>query len=218
MALQVIGAGLGRTGTLTLKIALEQLGFGPCHHMVEVFAHPEQAVFWRKAADGGPVEWEDLFCDYGASVDWPSAHFYKQLAARYPDAKVILTLRDPQRWYASMSETILKVAAEMAAKADPQSPDPSRFAEIIIAKNTFGYDFSQANVIAAFEAHNAEVQRVIAPQRLLVFEAVQGWTPLCDFLGVREPQTPFPRTNAREEFWAHLAEARGTIGTTGQVR
>jgi len=202
MALQVIGAGLGRTGTYSLKLALEQLGFGPCHHMLEVFAHPEQALFWRRAADREPVEWEELFCDYRASVDWPSAHFYKELAERYPDAKVILSRRDPQRWYESMSDTILKVTAQMAAEADPNAP--RRFAEIIVAKNTFGYDFTQANVIAAFEAHNAEVQRVIAPERLLLFEAAQGWAPLCRFLGVPEPQTPFPRTNSREDFWAHL--------------
>ena len=206
MALQVIGAGLGRTGTMTLKTALEMLGFVPCHHMVEVFAHMEQAPFWLRAAKGEAVDWEEFFARYNASVDWPSAHFYAQLAERYPDAKVILTRRDPQRWYESMSETILKA---MAASGDGPAPDdhPMRFADIIIAEKTFGRDFSAASVIAAFERHNAEVQRVIPADRLLVFEAAQGWAPLCDFLGVAAPAVDFPRTNSREEFWQHTMPA-----------
>lgn len=108
MALQVIGAGLGRTGTLTLKTALERLGFGPCHHMVEVFANPEQVPVWNKAVLGEPVDWDDIYGPYKATVDWPGAHFWAPLADRYTDAKIILSKRDPQRWYESMSETILK--------------------------------------------------------------------------------------------------------------
>ncbi|MGN6820173.1 MAG: sulfotransferase family protein [Sphingomonas sp.] len=201
MALQVIGAGLGRTGTLTLKTALEMLGFAPCHHMVEVFAHPEQRHFWLRAARGEAVEWEEMFGGYNASVDWPSAHFYAALADRYPEAKVILTRRDPQRWFESISETILKA---MSMHEGPAPDDHfMRFGDIIIAENTFGRDFGAANVIAAFERHNAEVQRIIPPERLLVFEAAQGWDPLCRFLGVGVPDTPFPRTNSREEFWQH---------------
>lgn len=202
MALQIIGAGLGRTGTLTLKTALEQLGFAPCHHMVEVFANPAQVPFWLRAAKREAVDWEEVFRDYRASVDWPSAHFYAALAARYPDAKVILTRRDPHRWFESMSDTILKA---MRARGDGPAPDdhPMRFADIIIAERTFGRDFSEANVIAAFERHNAEVQRIIPSDRLLVFEAAQGWDPLCDLLGVAAPDVPFPRTKSREEFWQH---------------
>lgn len=201
MALQIIGAGLGRTGTLTLKTALEQLGFAPCHHMVEVFAHPEQRHFWLRAAKGEQVDWDEMFGGYRASVDWPSAHFYAELAERYPNAKVILTRRDPERWFESMSATILKAmgAHEGAAPDD----HPMRFADIIIAEKTFGRDFSAANVIAAFERHNAGVQRAIPPERLLVFEAAQGWEPLCRFLGVAAPDAPFPRTNSPEEFWQH---------------
>lgn len=203
MSLKVIGAGLGRTGTLTLKTALEQLGFGPCHHMVEVFANPAQMGFWRRAAIGEAVDWEEVFAAYGSSVDWPSAHFYKALADRYPEAKVILSLRDPQRWYDSMSETILKVM-DGSGNQDRFGSEDGRFAEIIVADKTFGYDFSRDNVIAAFERHNAEVRKTIPAERLLVFEAADGWTPLCAFLGVPVPDTPFPRTNSREEFWSHL--------------
>ena len=209
MALQVIGAGLGRTGTMTLKTALEQLGFGPCHHMIEVFAHPEQAAFWRRAAGGEAVDWDEGFKGYNSSVDWPSAHFYKQTAAHWPEAKVILSRRDPKRWYESMTETILKAMRERAfgggegGGGSGSKEHPMRFAEMIVKDQTFHGDFSEANVIAAFERHNAEVIATIPPERLLVFEAAQGWGPLCAFLGVPVPETDFPRTNSREEFWTH---------------
>lgn len=203
MALQVVGAGLGRTGTLSLKAALEMLGFAPCHHMVEVFAHPEQAAFWLRAAQGEAVDWEEVFADYRANVDWPSCHFYKQLAKAYPQAKVILSRRDPAKWYDSMCETILP-AIEQGNK-DPARREWSRFINLIISEQTFARDFSRANVIAAFERHNAEVIATIPAERLLVFEAAHGWEPLCKFLGVEIPDTPYPRTNSRDEFKAHLS-------------
>lgn len=202
MALRIVGAGLGRTGTLTLKIALEHLGFAPCHHMTEVLIHPEQMAFWRRAGDGEMVDWDEVFSAYLASVDWPGAHFYKQLADHYPDAKVILTVRDPKRWFDSASETIFKVMQSGVMSEGKPPEDPSRFAEIIIEKNTFHGDFSEANAIATFERHNDEVRRLIPPERLLVYEVTQGWQPLCAFLGLPVPDAPFPRTNARDEFWA----------------
>src|SRR5919199_3150253 len=106
MALEVIGAGFGRTGTMSLKVALEELGFGPCYHMTEVFANPKHVKFWEAAARGEPVDWEELFRGYRSSVDWPGAAFYEELMERYPDAKVILTVRDPDRWYESALNTI----------------------------------------------------------------------------------------------------------------
>lgn len=208
MALDVIGAGLGRTGTKTLQTALIELGLGPCHHMTEVFAHPETMGFWYRAARGGPVDWDAGLAGYRSAVDWPSAHFYRELAAQYPAAKVILTRRDPLRWYESMAETILKVMTERAAP-DRNSDGDFRFSQIIVAEKTFGWDFSAENVIAAFERHNAEVIASIPPERLLVFEAAMGWEPLCTFLGRPVPATPFPRTNDRTEFWQHATpEAR----------
>jgi len=201
MPLKIIGAGFGRTGTLTLKAALEQLGFGPCHHMIEVFSHPEQRPIWYQAALGEAIDWEDLLGAYQSSVDWPSCHFYQQLSALYPGAKVILTLRDPQKWWQSMNATILKVFAERAANA-AQTQD-NRFVDLMVAKQTFDNDFSETNVIAAFERHNARVRAVIPANRLLVYEVTQGWAPLCDFLDVPMPPCLFPRTNSQEEFWAH---------------
>jgi len=208
MALQVIGAGLGRTGTLTLKTALEMLGFGPCHHMTEVIAHPEQGAFWNRAARGEPVEWDEIYGPYRATVDWPGASFYAELAERYPEAKVILSLRDPERWYDSMTETILKAMGMMGLDKDVPEDHPMYFGRLLIVQGAFGGDFSRDNVIAAFKRHNAEVQRRIPPERLLVFEAAQGWEPLCAFLGVPVPDAPFPKTNARDEFWTHAEKAQ----------
>jgi hypothetical protein len=198
MALEVIGAGFGRTGTLTLKTALEMLGFGPCHHMVEVIEHPEQLPFWNKAVRGDTVDWEDVYGTYKATVDWPGCHFYAQLADFYPKAKVILSKRDPERWYESMSETILKTLDIFMGDDHPMV-----FVSRLISRKTFDDDFSRENVLAAFERHNAEVQRRIPADRLLVFEVAQGWEPLCAFLGVPVPAEPFPRVNDRQEFHTH---------------
>jgi len=210
MALEVIGAGLGRTGTLTLKLALEQLGFGPCHHMTEVLSHPEQVPFWNRAADGEAVDWDEVYGGYRSTVDWPGCHFFAQLAKRYPDAKIILSRRDPVRWYESMSETILKSMAMMglADKGEIPADHPMRFGGIIIADETFGHDFSKENVIAAFKRHEQNVINTIPASRLLVFEAKEGWEPLCEFLDVPAPETPFPRTNSRDEFWEHVEKAQ----------
>ena len=205
MALRVIGAGLGRTGTMSLKIALEQLGFSPCHHMMEVFQHPEQRAFWLKAAQREKFDWEELFGQYKASVDWPSCHFYKELSERYPDAKVILTERDPEKWFDSFSNTILKVMQQMLADTDPVTRQSNRFAELIIADQTFHHQFDKDHVIAVYKRHNAQVRRSIPQDKLLVFDAPQGWEPLCAFLGVAVPKTPFPKLNSSEEFNARRA-------------
>lgn len=210
MTLEVIGAGFGRTGTLTLKTALEKLGFGPCHHMTEVLDNPEQMPFWNHAADGEPVDWEEVYSGYRATVDWPGCSFYAELAEVYPDAKVILSRRDPERWYASMAETILKSMTEMGLVGEDIPPEhPMRFGAILVAQRAFDRDFSKDNVIAAYERHNASVIANIPADRLLVFEAVQGWEPLCEFLDVSVPDEPFPRTNDAAEFAGHAEKAKG---------
>jgi len=205
MALQVIGAGLGRNGTLTLKTALEEIGFGPCHHMVEVFAHPDQGQFWLKAAQGEKVDWEEVFANYKASVDWPSCHFYKELSERYPDAKVILSERDPKQWYASITNTILKSMTQMIEK-DPERAKWFEFARLIVIEQTFHNDLSEDNMIAAYLRHNAKVKATIAPERLLVFNPAEGWDPLCRFLGTAVPETSFPLVNTTAEFQTRQAQ------------
>jgi hypothetical protein len=200
MTLQVVGAGFGRTGTVSLKLALEKLGFAPCHHMSEVFQHQEQVPFWDRAAQGETMNWDDVFSSYRASCDWPSCAFYKELADFYPQAKVILTLRDPQSWFKSVSATI------MGAMRKPEHGPgilPGIFAPLIIGENTFGNDFREAHMIDVFERHNEEVKRTIPADRLLVFEAREGWGPLCEFLGKPVPDMPYPKANSTDEFLAH---------------
>jgi hypothetical protein len=207
MALSVIGAGFGRTGTLSLKMALDQLGVGPCYHMSEVFKNPAAPQQWLDAAEGRPVDWDVVFKGYRSTVDWPSATFYRQLADVYPDAKVILTLRDPNAWFESTQATIFardfseqpnKVWADMANKVVGDLFDRRMH--------------DREHLISVYERHNAEVRRVIPASRLLVYEVARGWEPLCAFLGVPAPAGPMPRVNSREDFAAMVARAR-----TGQA-
>jgi hypothetical protein len=200
MSLQVIGAGFGRTGTMSLKLALEQLGFGPCHHMVEVFAHPESIPWWTDAAEGRPG-WDRIFQGYRAAVDWPTATFYKELADHYPDAKVILTERDPESWFNSTQATIF-------ARDFPENSDDPWVDMVMKAiGDLFGRRMhDKETLLAVYRAHNARVREVIPPERLLVYEVAQGWAPLCAFLGVTVPAGPMPKVNSTEEFQKHAAQ------------
>lgn len=207
MSLEVIGAGLGRTGTLSLKLALEQLGFGPCHHMVEVMAHAETTELWRRAAEGEKVDWNEIYKDYRSTVDWPGCHFYKQLATVYPKAKVVLSVRDPKKWLASMNETILKLMKEVFTNGPDEMRKGFRFIEAIIYEQTFHHRFDDDSILSAYARHIENVTRDIPADRLLVFDVAEGWEPLCKFLGVAVPETPFPRSNSREEFWSHTVPA-----------
>ena len=207
MALTVIGAGLGRTGTLSLKLALEALGVGRCFHMVELIENQELLGDWDRAGQGLPVNWDKIFAGYGATVDWPSCNYYRALAAHYPQAKVLLTLRDANKWFDSTQATIFRNIEQMTA--DPANP----FGRMI--KNTIMSMFEnrmheRAHCIAVYEGHNAEVRRAIPKDRLLEFDVAEGWTPLCAFLGRARPATLFPRVNSTEEFqrkFASRAEA-----------
>ena len=204
MALKVIGAGYPRTGTLSLKLALEMLGLGPCHHMTEVFAHPDQWPHWDAAGDGLPVDWDAVFDGYNACTDAPGCYFYRELADHYPDAKVILSLRAGETWFESMAATIFGEGHRQSMAASPVGPIIGK-----MAMKSFGGAGPQGApagpppreaMIANFDAHNAAVIRDIAPERLLIFRASDGWGPLCDFLGVAVPNGPYPRVNSSQEF------------------
>jgi Sulfotransferase domain len=198
MALDVIGAGLGRTGTTSLKFALEQLGFARCHHMSELIVHPEQSASWERAAAGEPVDWEEILKGYRATTDWPACHFYKTLAERYPGAKVILSVRDPRRWFESTQATIFNPEFLAATRTRPNGG----FVRNVLLSVFDGRMHDRDHLIEVYERHNAEVRRTIAPERLLVYEVSQGWEPLCRFLGVPVPASPFPRVNTTEDFVA----------------
>ena len=194
MALSVIGAGFGRTGTMSLKLALEQLGFGPCHHMVEVINNPAAVGWWEDAADGEPTDWEKVFEGFNSTVDWPSATFYKELADAYPAAKVILSLRDPEAWFASTQATIFRRAF------DDMSDPFQRMAHKVIGRLFDQRLTDKAKVVEVYNRHNEAVRRTIPAERLLVYDIAEGWEPLCDFLGVEVPDGPIPKVNTTEDF------------------
>jgi hypothetical protein len=202
MTLSVIGAGLGRTGTMSLKLALEQLGLGPCYHMVEVFKNPAACDWWSDAADDPQhANWARIFEGYNSTVDWPNATYYKELADAYPQAKVILTERDPETWFDSTQATIF--ANDMPE--DGETPF-ARMVRKVVHPLFDGRMHDKDKLISVFRAHNAQVREAIPPERLLVYELAQGWRPLCDFLGLAVPEGAMPKVNSREEFGARLAQ------------
>jgi hypothetical protein len=199
--MKVIGAGFGRTGTLSLKVALEELGFGPCYHMFEAMKNPAHAKAWAAAGRGEPVDWEEIYGGYQATVDWPGCSYYEQLAEAYPEAKVLLSVRDPESWYESTLATLYdahKVARTFSANAGR----PAQRAAHPIWEDTFSGRFEdKRHAIGIFERHNERVKESIPPDRLLVYEVKDGWEPLCAFLGVEPPEgRPFPRLNSRADF------------------
>lgn len=197
MALSVIGAGFGRTGTLSLKGALEQLGFGPCYHMVEIILNPAFAGYWEAIGDGAPADWDMVFNGYRATVDWPSCAYYAELAAFYPRAKVILTVRDANAWFDSAHNTIFTRMPRGMKPGNTQG----RMAYELVFKKTFGGNIDDRNhAIAVYERHNAGVMEAIPADRLLVYDLAEGWEPLCKFLDVPVPAAPMPKVNTTDDF------------------
>lgn len=219
--MKVIGAGFGRTGTKSLQVALEELGFGPCYHMTELFEHPGHADTWEAARRGEKVDWDRVLGDYEATVDWPGCTFYEDLMRRYPDAKVLLSVRDPERWYRSTRDTIYELSRlivisplsratfRLVGLFVPGIGKIGRMNNRLIWADTFHGKFEDKEYAEAiFERHNAEVQRVVPPEKLLVYEVKEGWGPLCDFLGVEVPDKPFPRLNDTAEMRSRIKMVR----------
>ena len=210
--MKVIGAGFGRTGTLSAKTALEELGAGPCYHMVEVFDKPRHVELWQAAAEGQPIDWDELFTGYNAVVDWPACAFYQQLMQAYPAAKVLLTVRDPQSWYESTRNTIYQ-----AGRMSPDSPDTAdrrRMINTLIWQGTFGGAFEdKQRAISIFERHIEEVKDRVPGARLLVYDVNEGWEPLCRFLHVAVPaDKPFPHLNETSAFHQMIQERTQSSG------
>jgi hypothetical protein len=207
MALRVVGAGVGRTGTHSLKVALEQLLGGPCYHMIEVFGRPQDVPRWHAAIKGEPFEWEAIFDGYVATVDWPSAALWRPLADANPDAVILLSTRSSaEAWWKSADRTIFDIGRRPAppelAEWDAMGRDMFRlFCDRIDDRDA---------AIAAYEAHNANV-RATAGERLVEWQPGDGWEPLCTALSLPVPDAPFPHVNSTEEFRAmtHLDEPVG---------
>ena len=174
MALKVIGSGFGRTGTMTTKQALEKLGFGPCHHMVEIIEHPEQLALW-KAAAAGNADWERVYAGYRSQVDWPGAHVWEQAAAAFPEAKVIHTERPEDAWWNSFNGTIGKFFALFRdLELPPHIMDQFSFMHDWLIQGTFTDFTDRETAIAAYRANNQRVREVIPAERLLVFSVADG--------------------------------------------
>ena len=201
MALKVIGSGLGRTGTMSTKLALEQLGLR-CHHMVEVFMHPQSVPLWIDAGNGKP-DWDAIFDGYEAMVDHPGCAYFEELMRHYPDAKVLHTVRDPDKWFDSTQATIFNPDRPLPA----EGPMKDFFDQL---RGFYSGDMNdRAFMTDFFRRHTERVLATVPKERLLVFEVAQGWGPLCDFLGVPVPDTPYPRENSTEQFQARSAAMAG---------
>lgn len=199
MTLRLVGAGLGRTGTNSLKLALEQLLGAPCYHMLEVFLHPEHTEQWHRATRNEPVDWDQLFDGYAAAVDWPVAGFTDVLMEHYPNAPVLLsTRRDAEAWWKSYSETIM-----LAMEHAEASPWKDMVTDMLVTRFTEEWN-DKDRAVAAYEQHNALIRRMVPADRLVEWQPGDGWGPLCAALGVAEPAEPFPHVNKTEDFRAML--------------
>lgn len=200
MALKVIGAGLGRTGTFSLKLALEKLLGEPCYHMAEVFEHMDHCPVWAAAARGQAPVWNEFLTGYAAAVDWPAAAFWKELSEAFPEAIVILSIRDPREWWESAHATIFPAIGHMP------NPEWRDMIDAIFAKRTHIDPADADECIEEFERHNSEVIRTVPSERLVVWNAKEGWVPLCAALGVPVPDEPFPKANTRQEFLQRMRD------------
>ena len=201
MTLSVIGAGLGRTGTLSLKHALERLGFGRCYHMYEVLGRPQDDPVWLAATRGEDVDWDALFEGFGAAVDWPVAAFWRELSEHYPDARFVLSIRDPRSWHESVMNTIYQAMSSPLERDDADARVHRAMTRELILERTFGGRLADpTHAIAVYERHNPAVMETLPAERLLVYETGAGWEPLCRFLGRPIPDEPYPHSNTRREF------------------
>ena len=212
MALQVIGTGQARTGTTSLKAALEHLGFGKCYHMIELMNHPDHLIYFEKAQRGEDVNWDELLKGYHSACDMPIIAYYKQVIKKYKDVKVIHTTRDPEAWYKSMTDTIFWAV----------NPSPGRILRMMIrlpfsstlrkrlkilkfngkmVTEFFGNDLKdKTKVISHFNEYEKEVFNTIPKTNMLLYDVKSGWEPLCKFLNVPVPSIPFPKSNTKDEF------------------
>jgi len=218
--MKVIGVGLPRTATLTQKISLEMLGFGPCYHMVNVLGDLSNVPTWSNAFEGG-ADWDAVFAGHESTVDWPGSFFWRELIAEYPDAKVLLSVRPSQAWAKSMAETIWEVVygnslmhdlSEARRRLDPGWDDYMNLITAMweksgLLQSSFTGTADLDALARAFDQYNAEVQATVPAERLLVWAPQDGWAPLCEFLEVPVPEAPLPRVNDSKMFCERIIDA-----------
>jgi hypothetical protein len=215
--MHVIGAGLPRTGTLSQKLALEQLGLGPCYHWVNLISDLNAVELWHRALDGEDVI-EEIFGGHHSTVDWPGGFFYRELAERHPEAKVLLSVREPEAWEHSYRETIWNLSrgdslirhlSDARREIDPRW---RRYLELVqrmlwSERSPFPAGDDPALMMAQMQTHNDAVREAIPRDRLLVWRVTDGWGPLCEFLDLSEPDSPFPHANDAETFRGRVINA-----------
>jgi len=207
MTLEVIGAGFGRTGTLSLKRALERLGFGPCYHGSEVLSNPTRSVHWQDSI----LDWNTIFAGFRATVDWPAASYWNELAHHFSQAKIVLSIRDVDKWYESMMNTLHPSLIQGPPKsADPNLHEFHEMLSKLILESTFEGRLTDENhAKKVFVQHTESVIQEIDDSRLLVFQPSDGWTSLCDFLEVDVPNEDFPHVNDTAWYQAQTRRRRG---------
>jgi hypothetical protein len=211
VGLKVVGAGLGRTGSHSLKIALETLLGGSCYHMVEVFPRPQHVALWHEAILGRALDWSSMFEGFSAAVDWPTAALWREIHDAIPESVVLLSARSSgDAWWKSFSLTILPM---MQRGPEPDGADWYAMASDMLKALTPEYDDREA-CIAAYEAHNEAVRRTVPPDRLIEWSPGEDWGPICVGLGLQEPDMPFPHVNSTGEFRAMtgLDQPSGSAG------
>jgi len=205
--LEIIGAGFGRTGTHSLALALERLGLGPCYNLLEVPKNQGHVEIWNQAMEGRPVDWQQLFGAYQSTVEWPSVAFIDELVEQFPNAKVILTVREAESWYESASRTIFEGLELSAHNPDPIRREHGGLGRRLILEHTFhGRQREKEYAIAVYQKHIQYVIEMVPQERLLQFNVKDGWEPLCKFLNEPVPKEAFPRLNERTEFMASEPE------------
>lgn len=204
--MQIISVGFLRTGTTSMKLALEELGFGPCYHLKELVNDPSRAAEWLTVAkDPAAADWHRIYADYRSAVGTPTTTFWRHVIAAFPTAKVIVTVRDPNDWYDSATRTIGEalepsLPVRLLTWRPRREPDLLDEVQRIARRHEGGQFTNREEAVAAFEQHIADVRATVPADQLLIYSVRDGWGPLCAFLGVPEPTTPFPRENDRATF------------------
>jgi hypothetical protein len=211
---RLINAGLGRTGTTSLKAALERLGYGPSYHMFDIIGSEERLAQWEGiVCDGQPPDWKTVFDGYASAADGPSAVYYAQMLEAFPEAKVILTIRDGEGWYQSTHDTLYQFALKSREAPPPAGSTQARLYRVVntmVWEGLFHGRFADREyAIEVFRDHNQEVVNGIDPDDLLVYDVTQGWEPLCAFLGLDVPAEDFPRVNDTESMRQVIGKMSG---------
>jgi hypothetical protein len=201
MGLQVVGAGLGRTGTHSLQLALQQLLGGRCYHMIEVFGRPDDIPIWHAAVNGDMPDWNEFLAEYNAAVDWPACSFWRELLAENPDAMVLLSSRDTDGWWTSVSNTIFNIADLDMPVGDAAAAQKAMALDMFTKTFTPNWQ-GETEAKRAYERHNADVRASVPADRLIDYRPGDGWEPICEKLGLPVPSDPFPHVNTTDEFRA----------------